>query len=227
MIKNYKLAETWHLLEGRYVELFKIICISIIGSAVMSLICIAPLVGLFLFIFVINPVFMGCILLLIKHLLSADADIGIKSEHISKAINDSCSDCKRLIISTLFPFYKLTLFSLFFVFFCMFVFAGFVVIAQISASMAVMATFLIPIIIVCISICCFMILASISISIYARLISVIVGNDTTYQFEKDLKKANNKKIWWFLIPLVGEYLVQVSMTKSAIEYYRTSISEEI
>lgn len=124
MIKNYKLAETWHLLEGRYVELFKIICISIIGSAVMSLICIAPLVGLFLFIFVINPVFMGCILLLIKHLLSADADIGIKSEHISKAINDSCSDCKRLIISTLFPFYKLTLFSLFFCFFLYVRFCG-------------------------------------------------------------------------------------------------------
>ena len=216
MIRNYKLGETWNLLEGKFIDFFKVICVSFIASLILSLIFLIPLIGSVLFVFVISPIFMGFVSYLMKHILSSES--GLKSKTIQESLNMSLNNFGSLFWSVFIPYLKIfgcsILLGYLFVlgFFGIFIFID-------SNPAAILYMLLAPLTLFAWVLASYVVLSKIMISVYGRIISITVGNDKTYQYEKDFRRLNGKKIWWFLIPVVGEYLVQVSMLQSAIDYY--------
>lgn len=217
MIRNYKLGDTWNLLEGKFIEFFKVIFVSFIVSLILSLIFIIPFLGPFFYIFIISPVFLGFISHLIKHILLNDD--GLKSTTIQESVNLSLNNIGSLFWSTFIPYLKICGFCILLGYLFVLGLAGIFLFVD-SSTTAVFYMLLAPVTMFIWALIAYIVLSKIMISVYARIISITVGNDNTYQFEKDLKKINNKKIWWFLIPVIGEYLVQVSMLQSAIDYYK-------
>lgn len=217
MIRNYKLGDTWNLLEGKFIDFFKVICVSFVVSLILSLIFIIPFIGPIFYVFIISPVFLGFVSYLMKHILSNEN--GLKSTTIQESVNLSLNNISSLFWTTFVPYLKICGFCILLGYLFVLGFAGIFLFID-SNPTVILYILLAPLTMFAWVLIAYIVLSKIMISIYGRIISITVGNDSTYQYEKDFRKQNGKKIWWFLIPIVGEYLVQVSMLQSAIDYYQ-------
>lgn len=213
MITNYNFSKTWNLFQDKYFELFKVFCISILWSFISSLTFVIPFAGLLMI--VISPIFVSLEILLIHHILRSDEPIDM--DIIQNKFNECFNHFGKIISAVLFPYFKLIFYTIFFIA-CFVVAAG--TAAIISDCAAVFLVFWLPISFFLILIVCFMVFAGIELDICSRLVALLIGEDDSYEFTKEFKTKCRKKIWWLLIPVIGQYMAYASIIKSSMVFYR-------